>query len=183
MSVSRGRTLVVRASDPAGFRAKPNTPGTAGTWGPGGTGGGQSAAGGVSIPRGWPTGVEGLTALPRGSQQKGGAAAFLSRPTLRQPWVPGIWHHPAQERPRLALREERPSPPSGAPRARGGAGGSLFCGSGAPCYQLKVLNLGRAGGQAPLPLAAPSSTCVTSSSFLQWRDEDPRTVCACVHGL
>lgn len=52
MSVSRGRTLVVRASDPAGIRSKPSTPVTAGTWGPGGTvGRTECCQGGQHTPR------------------------------------------------------------------------------------------------------------------------------------
>ena len=66
--------------------------------------------------------------------------------------------------------EEWPGHLSGAPGARGGAGGSLFCRSGAPCCQLKILSLRRAGVDregvwwtGPLLLGASSSTCVTSS--------------------
>lgn len=62
-SISRGRTLVVLSSDPAAFRGKASSPGTAQRW----NGGAGRVLPGVSIPVAGPR-VEGLTALQRGSQ-------------------------------------------------------------------------------------------------------------------
>lgn len=107
-------------------------------------GAGRVLPGGQRPPRLAPRGGRADRA-PTGLPAGGRSRHLPLKPTPRQPWVLGVWHHPAQERPRLALVEEWPGHLSGAPGAWGGAGGSLFCGSGAPCRQLKVLSLGRAG--------------------------------------
>lgn len=81
---------------------------------------------------------------------------------------------------KAAVMEEWPGSPCRAPGAQGGAGGSLSCGSGAPCSQLKVLSL----GTGPLLLGASSSTCVTSSRLPAAEGRGPEdSVCVCARPL
>ena len=79
------------ASDPAGFREKPSTRNRS-ELGHRWNGARAECCQGVSIPRGWPLGVEGLTTLPRGSQQEGGTCTFLSSPPRGSHgyWASGI---------------------------------------------------------------------------------------------